>query len=42
MRGEMYMRNEPMNIELCEAIAGDAVVVVIALTYALCLYNLFG
>ena len=31
-----------MNFELCEAVAGDAVVVVIVLTYALCLYKFFG
>ncbi len=42
MRDDMYTRREPMNIELCEAVAGDAVVVVIALTYAACLYNFFG
>jgi hypothetical protein len=42
MREDMYTRREPMNFELCEAVAGDAVVVVIALTYALCLYNFFG
>jgi hypothetical protein len=36
------MRREAMNVELCEAIAGDAVIVVIALSYAMCLYNFFG